>query len=459
MEKHLLPISIVGLVLVAATFLTLEGGTAALLLTALFALIAIWIFRVFSDQKSFITGLFLLALLLRLAFGLIVHMFDLRDFFGGDANTYDYFGNEVYLRWINAAHTSDPIVQLQLDNPSPGWGIHYVVAAIYYFVGRNILAAQCFCGVIGAATAPMVYFCAQRMYQNDRVAKTSALLVAVFPAFIIWSGQLLKDGLIVFLLVLAMTMVLELQRKFSYAAVSVLVLSIAAILPLRFYIFFMLAPAVIGSFILGLSQSAKAVIRNTVILVILGLGLTYLGATRNAGSALEQYGSLASIQTSRQDLATSAASGFASDIDVSSTGGAIGAIPVGLTYLMLAPFPWEVSSFRSAITVPEVLIWWAMVPVIIFGIGWTLKNKLQHAFPILIFSLMLTLAYSIFLGNVGTAYRQRTQIQVFLFMFFAVGWTLRKEKKENERIRNAARARHFREERARQLAGVRGQPI
>jgi hypothetical protein len=73
------------------------------------------------------------------------------------------------------------------------------------------------------------------------------------------------------------------------------------------------------------------------------------------------------------------------------------------------------------------------------------------------FSLMLTLAYAIFLGNVGTAYRQRTQVQVFLFMFFSVGWTLRKEKQENEKVLKAARARHFREERARELAGARSE--
>jgi hypothetical protein len=46
---------------------------------------------------------------------------------------------------------------------------------------------------------------------------------------------------------------------------------------------------------------------------------------------------------------------------------------------------------------------------------------------------MLTLAYSMFLGNVGTAYRQRTQIQVFLFMFIAVGWALFREKKEDKK--------------------------
>ena len=45
---------------------------------------------------------------------------------------------------------------------------------------------------------------------------------------------------------------------------------------------------------------------------------------------------------------------------------------------------------------------------------------------------MLTLAYSIFQGNVGTAYRQRTQIQVFMFMFIGVGYVLIKENNENK---------------------------
>ncbi len=47
--------------------------------------------------------------------------------------------------------------------------------------------------------------------------------------------------------------------------------------------------------------------------------------------------------------------------------------------------------------------------------------------------MMLTLAYSVFQGNVGMAYRQRTQIQVFLFMFVAVGITIIIEKRENKK--------------------------
>jgi hypothetical protein len=110
---------------------------------------------------------------------------------------------------------------------------------------------------------------------------------------------------------------------------------------------------------------------------------------------------------------------------------------------MLAPFPWQAENFRQAITIPEVLIWWAMIPFIILGLIYTVRHRLRKAFPILLFSLLLTLAYSIFQGNVGTAYRQRTQIQVFLYIFVGVGITVYRERKENEHILRAARRRQI----------------
>jgi uncharacterized membrane protein YqjE len=72
--------------------------------------------------------------------------------------------------------------------------------------------------------------------------------------------------------------------------------------------------------------------------------------------------------------------------------------------------------------------------MMISGLWFTVKYRLRAALSVLIFTVMLTLAYSVFQGNVGTAYRQRTQIQVFLFIFIGAGWTLREEKKENLKI-------------------------
>jgi hypothetical protein len=63
---------------------------------------------------------------------------------------------------------------------------------------------------------------------------------------------------------------------------------------------------------------------------------------------------------------------------------------------------------------------------------------LRQIAPILIFTTMLSIAYSIFQGNVGTAYRQRAQLLVFYFIFVAVGFVLVKEKREDRVRQNKA---------------------
>src|SRR6185295_9428007 len=94
------------------------------------------------------------------------------------------------------------------------------------------------------------------------------------------------------------------------------------------------------------------------------------------------------------------------------------------------PFPWQLASLRQSITLPEMTVWWASVPLLVVGIWFTLSYRLRQSLPIVLFTLMLTLAYSIFQGNIGTAYRQRSQILVFYFIFVAVGAVLLKERQE-----------------------------
>lgn len=428
-----------GLVL---SFTAPPEGALSVLLVLVVSFPILYIIRKYSEEKEFLTNIFLIALLVRLIFGFTIQLLEIKMLIAEDIRLYDAVGWRLAEIWQGLPIPNDSITARAGMTSGPGWGMNYLVGAIYYICGQSILTAQSFCAVIGATTAPMVYFCAERIYHNRQVAKISAILIALFPSFIIWSSQLLKDGLIVFLLVAAMTMVLQLQRKFNYLAIIALMFSLFGILSLRFYIFYMVAFAVAGSFVIGLNPSIKSVIRNTLVIVFLGIGLTYLGVIRTAETDFDQYLTLERVQISRADLA-SYNSGFGEDIDVSTTQGAISALPIGFSYLMFAPFPWEVTNFRQAITLPEVFLWWAMIPLLISGLWYTIKNRLRSATPILIFSLMLTIAYSIFQGNVGTAYRQRTQIQVFLFIFIAVGWTMLKEKRENRKLATQIKQRKF----------------
>src|SRR5689334_6956783 len=192
-------IAVILAVLLGVAVIAFPEGAAALLMVLIFGLLAIGIIRHFADDKQYLTNVFLAALLLRLAFGIFVHWFDLRDFFGGDALTYDFKGYILMQSWLGHLPSSDIEVQQAAMMSGPGWGMNYLVAGIYLITGRNIFAAQSFCAVVGAATAPLVYFCSKNIFGNKGVGKFAAVAVAVFPAFIIWSGQLLKDGLIVFM--------------------------------------------------------------------------------------------------------------------------------------------------------------------------------------------------------------------------------------------------------------------
>ncbi|HEY8224211.1 MAG TPA: hypothetical protein VIG25_02960, partial [Pyrinomonadaceae bacterium] len=176
------------------------------------------------------------------------------------------------------------------------------------------------------------------------------------------------------------------------------------------------------------------------VLLLVGVSLTYLGVTRYANAQFESYGSLEALQRSRSNLANSAESGFGREVDVSTTEGAISTIPIGLVYLLFAPFPWQLASLRQSITLPEMIIWWLSFPLLVLGIWYSIKYRLRQISPILIFTTMLSIAYSVFQGNVGTAYRQRAQLLVFYFVFVAVGFVLLKEKKEDQdRLRQLKR--------------------
>jgi 4-amino-4-deoxy-L-arabinose transferase-like glycosyltransferase len=419
--------------LAAAVALTVPGGAAAVVLCAACAFaVGMLLARREGEQRSFLLKVFVGGLLVRMAVGVIINGFHLQEFFGGDALTYDYYGALVLEAYQHKKGVLGGDVQIWISGS--GWGMLYLVAAIYALVGRNMLAVQFFNAVVGAATAPLIFLCARHIFQNLRVAKLAALFVAFYPSLVLWSSQGLKDGPIVFLLALTMLATLKLGERLSVKYMLTLGLALYGILTLRFYIFYMLVAAAGGAFLIGMrATSTQSIARQLAIVLVLGLGFTYFGVTRMAGAQFEQYGNLEAVQRSRSDLARSASSGFGEDVDVSTAAGALSAMPLGLTYLLFAPFPWQLASLRQSITLPEMIAWWSAFPLLLIGIWFTLKYRLRQALPILLFTTMLTLAYSIFQGNVGTAYRQRSQILVFYFIFVAVGAVLLKERQEDRR--------------------------
>jgi hypothetical protein len=411
-----------------------DTGRAVLVCAGL-ALIAGLVISRHPEGNEFLLRMFVTALLVRMILGTAIFVFQGQEFFGGDAFTYDFLGNAQLQAWAGDRYFGQVVHAHIGHSGGTSWGMIYMVASIYAAIGRNALAIQYVNAVVGAATAPIIYLCALEVFNNIRVARISALAVAFFPSLVLWSSQGLKDGPIVFFLALSIMATLKLSKKFDVRHMVVLVISLFAILSLRFYVFYMLVAAVGGAFLIGtVKLSALNFVRNFAVIVLLGLALTYVGITRYA-TQIQHYGSLERIQRSRQDSAARGQSGFAAQADVSTSEGALSTIPIGLLYLLFAPFPWQLATLRQSITLPEMIIWWASFPLLILGLWFSIKYRLRQISPILIFTVMLSLAYSIFQGNVGNAYRQRSQLLVFYFIFVAVGYVLLAEKHEERKRR------------------------
>ena len=244
-----------------------------------------------------------------------------------------------------------------------------------------------------------------------------------------------------FTLALSILATLKLSERISLKYVLILTACLMSLLSLRFYIFYMMAAAVAGAFVIRMRHtSAHKVLGQFVAILGIGLALTWFGVIRYADTQFTRFANLEAVQISRLNLAQSAQSGFAKDVDVSTTRGALTAIPIGMVYLLFAPFPWQLNNLRQSITLPEMIMWWSAFPLLILGLWFAIKHRLRQIFPILMFTVMLSLAYSVFQGNVGTAYRQRAQLLVFYFIFVAVGLVLVKEKREERSRRNQEEA-------------------
>ena len=411
----------------------------AVMLCGVLATFAGWVFYRQREGGLFLLRIFVAALLVRVLLGTLIFMFNGRDFFGGDAIHYDYYGTAQLAAWHGDRYFNGVMGVYISGGLAGAWGMLYMVAGIYALLGRNALAVQLVVAVMGAATAPVIYLCASHVFKNTRVARFSAVAVAFYPSLVLWSSQGLKDGPIVFFLAVAILATLKLGDKFSVKYLVMLVGALFCVLTFRFYVFYMIFTAVAGSLVIGMQKvTATSFARQFAIIILIGIGLTYLGVTRYASVQLSYYTRLERVQQSRQDASSSANSGFGREADVSTSEGALKTIPLGIIYLLFAPFPWQLASLRQSITLPEMLVWWASFPLLILGLWFSIRYRLRQISPVLIFTVMLSLAYSIFQGNVGNAYRQRSQLLVFYFIFVAVGWVILLERREERKRRDLA---------------------
>nr|MDQ2936985.1 hypothetical protein [Acidobacteriota bacterium] len=168
---------------------TSVDAAKAVLLCATLAAIAGYYSYKQGANGTFLLRLFITALLARMILGTAIFVFKAQDFFGGDAITYDFFGTAQLRGWGGDKYYQSIANTFVRSGEGSGWGMVYLVAAVYGLIGRNMLAVQLMNSGFGAATAVIIFLCAQQVFHNFRVARIAGIAVAFYPSLVLWSAQ------------------------------------------------------------------------------------------------------------------------------------------------------------------------------------------------------------------------------------------------------------------------------
>jgi hypothetical protein len=368
-----------------------------------------------AAEQQKIRNILLLAFALRLMVGTLFAVFPETRIFHDDASGYEGLGLRIAEGWSGEAPPL-PAAEMREQN----YGQPYLCAAIYYLVGPVRPAPSFFNALVGTLTV-FVVFKLSRLLFDFVVARRAALLAAFTPSMILWSATALKDPLMTLLICISLYSCVRMKQRFSFGALIGTIIPAILVQPFRFYLVYFLGFAIVISMVFERGMKVftgvyKQLVAGGALLILLGL----LGFAGRAEQGTE-YLNLQRVSSFRQSMATTADSGFAADVDISTPTGAITFLPIGLSVLLLGPFPWQWGSLRALMAVPETVLWWFLFPSLIRGVRFSIRHIFSEVSPILIFSITLSCAYSLIHGNVGSAFRQRAQIFVFLFIFTALG--------------------------------------
>jgi len=381
-----------------------------------------------GDEGAVLARIYVWTLALRFALACFLNAYagqtTFAVMFWGDSATYDDGGWLMSLQW-----SGEGLLNPYYSGKVSGWGFFYLIASIYYVFGHNQLLAQLVNATIGATTVLVIYAIAKDLFDVE-VAQWTGRFMAFFPQMIFWSGAIYKDPAIMLCIALCMYAVLKLNHEFTARYVVLFVGASLALMTLRFYVFYFVAFATMGTFVLSQRRGVAGSIGSYLVLIAVFVGAFTFAAKQETVEQQRSYFTLERLQITRSDQAMWGKSAYAPKADVSTTKGVFSVLPLGLAYLLFAPFPWAVTNLRQALTVPETLVWYALMPALVRGLLFTIRTRFRPALPILVFAASLTCAYAVFQGNVGTAYRQRTQVTMFYFILMAAGVVERRRARE-----------------------------
>ncbi|NNM33922.1 MAG: phospholipid carrier-dependent glycosyltransferase, partial [Gemmatimonadetes bacterium] len=361
-----------------------------------------------ADLPTIVFG----ALVLRLLAFAVIRLTVGPYVFAPDALTYEVVGEKIVLALTGQGGMPMKAVDsLQI-------GYYWLTAGFFWLFGEAAAGPALLNVFLGAWTTVPVYFLARTVVRGNRgVARWTAGLVAVFPSLTLWSALNLREAPTIFLLALGVYAFVRLGHSRSPRDLLVGLACLGGILLSRGYLALLVGIGVP----IGLLLSRGRTVGGRVVAMAGLAGAVALSVVMDIGPDLTVTPTLETLEAMRRGLGEGARTAYGAAHDVSNPTGAARFFPVGLAYYLFAPFPWDLGSTLQWVTLPETLLWYALIPFAARGALVAYRHE-PRAYGVLTAVIVaIIVPYALVQGNVGTAYRHRAQILPLVFVFVAIG--------------------------------------
>ena len=387
------------------------------------------------DVRTWLVRLALAALALRLVLVVVVQFTVSPYFFAPDAQAYERIGREIGNYWAGEGFAPTAIRE--------GWrpGYYHLNAVFYSAFGDSRLALVVLNIFAGVWTALFTFYLT-REFLPVASAKVAAILTAVFPSIVLWSVLNIRDALAALCTVVLVLYGMRLSKRLRLSHLWIFAAALLGLGLLRDYMAFLV--------VLGLAIGSVTAIRpermfGTMLFgTTAALALTYFADQVGLFSAIRPEGLLETAQVLRTGLQQGAVSAFGVGAQTGTIGEALQYIPIGGSYLLFAPFPWDVQTTLQATAMWETLLWYPLFLMSLLGFRISLRDRMSTAlFPVSVL-LVVVSSYALVEGNFGTAYRHRAQIMPLFFVFSGVSlsWIKVRVISQTQWWRTMTRLRH-----------------
>lgn len=314
--------------------------------------------------------------------------------------------------------------------PSGKEGFYYVLAGLYWVFGPYTSAGLALNATLAAALVPVVTDTTERLFGREAALRVPPLVV-LLPSIFLLTSQLLKEAAVLLLIALAANGSIRISRRFTPGALAAMTVPLALLLTFRAWIAVVVAQGLVAGIALGKGRviSAVGTAVGTVALLavlVIPLGLGYSGYQTAITADLRQANAV------RQDLALSASSGFAADVDISTSERALSYLPQGLVNVALGPFPWQVGGLRQLPALVDVVVIWALLSSLRRGYRLARSTTGWQVMVLVLPALATLCLLALSIGNFGTISRERMQVFVLLAPLMAAGLAARHLRRRQE---------------------------